>query len=229
MKQSHPNRHGKYPIYEYIHLRNRDHVGRPIWHSILSFSRGFLSLSLPLIPPIDRPVGLSLAVRPPGPCGQSGHEAIVQNLESGAEKGRRERTRTDGGRRERERGEEKIELCFRDSLFLARKKAATRVARSLASPVPACLAQERMVVNGMKTFCGRRQNGGIGGKKHFLPRPGFPTPTDRAKSSPDHICIEWLFGWMRKKTRERNPKCGMEAIGTKALVRQGATTTVLFT
>ena len=54
----------------------------------------------------------------------------------------------------------------------------------------------------------------------------FPRPPHRAaaKSSPDRICIEWMDGWrVRKKTRERDPKCGMEAIGTKASVSQGAT------
>ena len=51
----------------------------------------------------------------------AGHGAIVRNLESGAEKGSR-------GEEEGRRGGGQIELCFRDSLFLARKKAQTRVA-----------------------------------------------------------------------------------------------------
>ena len=124
---------------------------------------------------------------------------------------------------QRERGGE-IELCFRDSLFLARKKAQTRVACQ-----PACRARgeqerrRREFGNGMETFCGQNENEGFGGKKAFLPPssgnaffPLFPRPPRRsaAKSSPDHICIEWRDA---EKTGERDPKCGMEPIGTMGI------------
>ena len=100
------------------------------------------------------------------------------------------RGRTVGGERERGKGgEEKIELCFRDSLFLARKKAQTRVA------CPPVVRQEEereeerrkreFSIDGMETFCGR-QNERIGERNTFCPehRPTnafFPRPPHRAR------------------------------------------------
>ena len=94
----------------------------------------------------------------------------MRNLEeSGAEKGERRRgalTERWAGRgrgrerereRERERGGE-IELCFRDSLFLARKKAQTRVACPPAPRPPGGEPEERRRREfgyGMETFCGQ--------------------------------------------------------------------------
>ena len=117
----------------------------------------------------------------------------------------------------REEREEKIELCFRDSLFLARKKAQTRVACNLA--------QQRRAVERRRV---QQRNG------DFL-RPSSPTPkwenrgketlfapfddrptsfshahrthctSAKAKSSPDHICIEWMDGGCGKNER-KGPK-----------------------
>ena len=102
-----------------IYLRNRNRAGHPIWHSFI-----LSAFSPPLVPLTDPSVATVVKAGTRPLC-----ETWNQVRKRGTAGGRCIEPPRVGGEREREgEREEKIELCFRDSLFLARKKAQTRVA-----------------------------------------------------------------------------------------------------
>ena len=115
-----------------IYLRNRNRAGHPIWHSFI-----LSAFSPPLVPLTDPSVATVVKAGTRPLC-----ETWNQVRKRGTAGGRCIEPPRVGGEREREREgerEEKIELCFRDSLFLARKKAQTRV----ACPPSRCPARRR--------------------------------------------------------------------------------------